>query len=403
MSLNQRQIIPQAPQSRARVALRPSPDLDGGPTFQHERMRDLLLEVCEDTSYMTGVGDMLFVAQLTVFFLIVFILLFKNWLRFAPFPSHCGCAASTMTSMRVAPPLAPATPKIRILVYNIHTLPPGAGTRRRARRMTQLLLEIAEYDIVCLQEAFATGSKLVHSFIKHAKRRGFQYVATSRPPATFSMHLLDSGLLVLSRYPIMKQKLDPFGKSCGIDMIAEKSVQYVQVRLGRHQSIHIFHTHYQCGGEEGRYRDRQVQKSQIKQSKHFIQKCIALHKQPLDGPVLFVGDLNVDAISYPRHYHHVLSELGSVLTPNHPAKDLLVPHPSGYRQRPPTTFTRYDKKGNILATRAQPQEKGRWRTLSSDYILLLQAHPRWKIMDCQANLMRGLSDHWALSCCLVPN
>lgn len=59
------------------------------------------------------------------------------------------------------------------------------------------------YHIVCFQEIFQVGSFRVEDMIAEGIRQGFFYWAQSDPISFWGPIPVDSGLLVLSKFPIL--------------------------------------------------------------------------------------------------------------------------------------------------------------------------------------------------------
>ena len=69
----------------------------------------------------------------------------------------------------------------------------------------------ANYDILCLQEFFGlcTGD-LKEVAIAFGQKAGFLYHACQQSPMNHSLYFCDSGLLILSRFPIIEQEFQQF-------------------------------------------------------------------------------------------------------------------------------------------------------------------------------------------------
>lgn len=171
---------------------------------------------------------------------------------------------------------------VRILTWNLYQRPwfvadllDAPKLPERRERFLGILRSLASHgaDIVCLQEAF-------HAPTRRALVRRFEY---SFPKLThrfcFRMH---SGLMILSRYPILDRSgLIFHGRSAGgrgADSWVDKGVMRARV-LMPDGPIDVFNTHLQAGpcGD--------VREAQVDLARRFVES------QP--GRAVFTGDFNV--------------------------------------------------------------------------------------------------------------
>lgn len=132
-------------------------------------------------------------------------------------------------------------------------------------------------EIVLLQEAFSDQTPLLLA------SAGFPHSA--RGPAATSVLGVDSGLYILSRYPIVEQAERAFGKEHCLswDCMANKGVQFARIAVpGLPKPVEVYNTHLQAGRE-----DSAARRAQVKVLLEFFQK----HHQT-GSPVIFAGDFN---------------------------------------------------------------------------------------------------------------
>ena len=65
--------------------------------------------------------------------------------------------------------------------------------------------QLDNFDIACFQESFGLASVRKKALIAYGERLGFFFHAKSPEPSFFSPYLIDGGLLIISRFPIVKQ------------------------------------------------------------------------------------------------------------------------------------------------------------------------------------------------------
>lgn len=133
-------------------------------------------------------------------------------------------------------------------------------------------------DIVLLQEAF---SENVRQLLNAAK---YPHLAQGPDERTFVG--IDSGLYILSRYPITKTARRAFGQmNCAkLDCFANKGMQFARIEVpGLPLPLDVFNTHLQAGRDDPPARARQVK---------MLIEFFKEHHTP-GSPVLFGGDFNL--------------------------------------------------------------------------------------------------------------
>ena len=135
---------------------------------------------------------------------------------------------------------------IKILTYNLFLRPSGIKDDKNGDYKNERLFEfiklLPEYDIICLEEVFDLFTSRKARLIDYAKKSGFLYIAQSPKPSLKSLCVLDGGLIILSRFPIIKLEFQAFPKGYHIDAYVEKGVLYVQIQI-KSSVLHIFHSH----------------------------------------------------------------------------------------------------------------------------------------------------------------
>jgi len=184
-----------------------------------------------------------------------------------------------------------------VLSYNVALLPEPVSytlpTVRAARRAPYL----AGYDALVPQGAVIDSARerLIAELAEAYPYRG---ELVGRDGAGGSPLVQDGGIIILSRWPIIRQATVTFGATCsGTDCLGDKGVAYAAIRKGA-RTYHLFATHAQSsfGRDVARVREAQFQ---------LFAEFIAAQDIPRDEPVLLAGDFNVDAYS---------PELDSMLT-----------------------------------------------------------------------------------------
>ena len=144
---------------------------------------------------------------------------------------------------------------------------------------------------------YCTGINLTHHFwtdscrqkadlIKAAKQHwGSVHVAESDVPHPYYnfTKIVDSGLLILSRFPLQKLSEITFKSSSGWDALSHKGAVLVRVVIDS-TSIHIINTHLNAGG------NWRVRKSQVNELETLVQYyhscCLETQEEPPAGAIL---------------------------------------------------------------------------------------------------------------------
>jgi len=196
-------------------------------------------------------------------------------------PPRFGIAASSTKRPAIAHSAVnrEASTTIEVLTFNIEGLgwPARRDRRPSLEQIGATLAQLNERgeapDIILVQEMFSPAA------VRAMTRAGYPYQAwgptrTQRkrlPPdgrmsgpfrwskGETGFHLVGSGLAVLSRYPIVAARSEPFGKHrcAGYDCLSNKGVQHVRVVVpGVPQPIDVFNTHLNSQGASKVPRER---------------------------------------------------------------------------------------------------------------------------------------------------
>ena len=161
-----------------------------------------------------------------------------------------------------------------VLTYNVQMRPVLDNNEYKAQRISPRL---NQYDIVAVQESFANKTGLVaqctHSYKEH-------FTDKYCPLA-----IVDSGLSILSNYPVVRTKHEHFRLRAGLqDVVASKGILLTSISINGH-IVDVYNTHMQASdgddGHEARY-------DQALQMVEFVNR-----NSPASHSVLVVGDFNM--------------------------------------------------------------------------------------------------------------
>ena len=183
--------------------------------------------------------------------------------------------------------------QLKILSYNVFLRPQGIishfninGDFKKSRLLT-LANVIENYDIVLLQEIFDINLFISKKtkLIKLAEKLGFKYNIYSN---SLSIKPVDSGLLILSKLPIVDSDSVIYDSCFSYDMLSNKGILYAKVLLPNNHHLHIFNTHTQSGDDKNKH------ETKMKQLDFLVNYINS--KVPTDESILIGGDLNLDSI-----------------------------------------------------------------------------------------------------------
>lgn len=206
--------------------------------------------------------------------------------------------------------------RLKVMTFNVKGLPfPIAlgrsfALRRIAERFAQLRRQGRQPQVVALQEAFTPDAKAI------AALAGYRYVAIGPQPGDLAQapadtaaktfrekadwvkgetegKWLDSGLVILSDYPILKTRRLPFpANACaGYDCLATKGVLIAWIKVpGLNQSVAIADTHLNSRGATGVdvRRADQAYVRQVRTAASFVSEMV-----DDNTALIFTGDFNV--------------------------------------------------------------------------------------------------------------
>lgn len=177
--------------------------------------------------------------------------------------------------------------KVSILLWNVWNLPSWLTDNKSKTRALLISPLLEGYDIVVLNEAFVNHDSLLHA-TSHKHR-----FIVPKPWHT----LFSSGLIFLSRYPMIDYSHETFRKRAGVDLFAAKGISGVTfgiVRSGvRYGCLQIFGTHMQASHGHSAQTARRNQVNQvIDYVKHYTDLTATALNPAVFTASILLGDLN---------------------------------------------------------------------------------------------------------------
>uniref|UniRef100_A0AAV1TV76 sphingomyelin phosphodiesterase n=1 Tax=Peronospora matthiolae TaxID=2874970 RepID=A0AAV1TV76_9STRA len=186
-----------------------------------------------------------------------------------------------------------STMTLHVLQYNLFGRPYEVskdGQRERLQRVPESISHISTtIDVVTLAEADVQMQR--DDMLAQFRKFGFHYVTSIlHDPDPFTS-LLNGGVMVVSKWPIVREAQHVYRNACHYsDCLAAKGVKYARILKtvdGSSKVFNVFATHMQAWSTPEGRSDRI---EQAKQMRHFVDAIGIPHHEPL----ILAGDFNVD-------------------------------------------------------------------------------------------------------------
>ncbi|MEM7474676.1 MAG: sphingomyelin phosphodiesterase [Planctomycetota bacterium] len=181
--------------------------------------------------------------------------------------------------------------QIKVTTYNVHFLPtlavPFAGRRgQHEYRAAEIGRQLQGSDIIGFCEAF--HKKQSDLLVKGLQETESQELHVARGPSRSGRHLTNSGLMLVSRFPIVQSNNHTFKNATRLikhgfknDGLAAKGVLHVRVDRESGQQLDCFLTHLESQNEK-------VRMAQVTELVDFIK----MHRDE-NLPAIVMGDFNI--------------------------------------------------------------------------------------------------------------
>jgi len=182
-----------------------------------------------------------------------------------------------------------------VLTYNVYMRPTTLYQNGQTIRAKALPSQLSGYDAIVFQEVFDDHArKILLTGLK--SEYPYQSKILGSDGSVIGQ---DGGVVIISRWPIIKQKQFLFGPVCeGADCLAEKGISYVSLDK-KGTTYHLFGTHLEA--DYGK-----ITRQQLDLFKEFIDHI----NPPKSDPVLLAGDFNVNSETNPATpFNDLLSRL----------------------------------------------------------------------------------------------
>lgn len=305
---------------------------------------------------------------------------------------------------------SPEVSTIKFLQFNVFWRPDliHIGRKEYVSERSKLLAEmINDYDVICLEEAFQYGSHVVQDFVKLMKAKGFLYAVSAKKVRLLSRFVVDSGMLIMSKYPIEEIDTVEYTAGCSFDKLSAKGALYAKIKTGERSHIHVFTTHLQATYSEISAKDFNVRMNQLRDLHEFMTR-----KVKDNAPIAVIGDFNINARkesfeidpkpkSYLEHEYTILVSMLEM--ESYTLVDTLLQNSTH-----PVTFGDLENGKPVDEVLTYKTDRGVRSCL--DYIFLMfpnnqikKYHSQVEKFKVQNHIYTQLSDHYGISCTLYLN
>ena len=94
-----------------------------------------------------------------------------------------------------------------------------------------MIAAFEDYDIICLQECFDTFTHRQFDLIEKLEKAGFKYVNTSDKPGFCEPKMIDGGIVVMSKFPIVESNFYDYGTMGQSDGLSKKGILYCRIQI----------------------------------------------------------------------------------------------------------------------------------------------------------------------------
>lgn len=177
-------------------------------------------------------------------------------------------------------------------------------TADTVKDLLELMDKRNNFDVICLQELFVgeARTKIINHMLYNIENP-FKY---SYGPFGGSSGIEDSGLVILSRHPIIDPQTKVFDNYCGYsgEPLVDKGVMKLTIFLEDYCFyIDVYTTHF---GAQDYFSCFTARENQAKEVNSFIKNNISTST---DYPIFIVGDFNSYSTTHSSHYNTIMNNI----------------------------------------------------------------------------------------------
>lgn len=195
--------------------------------------------------------------------------------------------------------------KLNVITFNVMApVAPPLRFNGQAERMSRIPEAIRAWersaegrplDVVAFQESIIKSQHMI--LRRGMKSLGFAYETDPLQGKVLKGKLVNGGVVIFSRHPILKQSSHVFPTACGCadsDCLAAKGWVYSKVSVGG-RPVHVVACHLQAWNQHSTQRIRHLQATAIGEF------CRGLSRDLTTEPLIVMGDLNADKYTQRKH------------------------------------------------------------------------------------------------------
>jgi endonuclease/exonuclease/phosphatase family metal-dependent hydrolase len=254
----------------------------------------------------------------------------------------------------------------RLITYNVWGLPVPFKLDHSKLPLIAQSIPIYQPDVVVFQETFTKRAEVLKTI------KGMNYFAQG--PGKKGVKFQSSGLLTVSRHPIVQVKNIQYNKCAGFDCLSAKGALLTTIKLEDGTLVDIYNTHLNAG------KNAKVKWSQLAQLVQFIQANDRGH------PTFIAGDFNITPDS--AYYEYLRKD--AELVDTHAA--YVVEHPD---------LSEKQKKGITHSKKKLLSKKTNERKLDYAFVMNSNGHQDSDVLFTQpiydgSHDNNRFSDHFAV-------
>jgi|GEM_PF-1597762 len=189
--------------------------------------------------------------------------------------SACGIKDDVRSLPRNPQVEQTALGKLRFLTYNVWGLPEPLLTDKTRFKDIQSGIPDLGADVIAFNETFTRNSHIL------AETKGYPFVAWG--PSAQRLRRFSSGLLIISKHPILFTSTMVYSLCDGVDCLSRKGVLFARIRVDNVGEVDVFTTHMNAAGDDA------GRAFQVGEMADFVQR----HHNPA-LPLVLLGDFNFE-------------------------------------------------------------------------------------------------------------
>jgi len=182
---------------------------------------------------------------------------------------------------------------VKFIHYDVHWTPKLFSLFKNEHnfdRAKEIVKELGSYDVVSITGAYTSINSPTKWFINQMTKMGFTNVIRLPSVDISSLEVVDGGVIMFSKLPVLSYDTKVFSISTDQDMLVAKGAIYAQLQTTPNKSIHVVATCLQSPNENSIPECQSVRMSQLREIMSMLSR-----KNKDNSPVVILGNFNIDA------------------------------------------------------------------------------------------------------------